>query len=91
MTMLCGGPPPPDFAEVDEWAINLVVSEGIWMNLSDVETVMAAGRLREKRMNSEHPTDTRCIAEYIADTLHVSVLTVEALLRRWDRMQAKIA
>lgn len=75
------GPRPPDFTMADHWAVDTVVTEGVRMNLSETEMIMVAGRLQDKGR----------AYETIADILHVSVRKVEALLRCWERAQARAA
>lgn len=72
-------PEPFDIKQVDEWAVRLVVREGVRMNLNPHEQVVAAASMR----------DTGIKAPEIADRMRCSIRDVQALWRRWDRVAHK--
>lgn len=72
-------PEPFDPMCVDQWAVNLVVREGVRMNLNEHERVVAAVQMR----------DTGIKAPEIADRMRCTVKDVEALWRRWARYSPK--
>lgn len=64
-----------DLSNVDHWAVDTVVTEGVRMKLSEAEYVLAAAKLRNQGKTQEQ----------IADRLHVSYRKAEALMRRAER------
>ena len=67
-----------DLDGVDEWAVDVAVREGVRMNLSEAELVMATGRLIEERGWGR---------EQVAARLHISVRKADALFKRWQRLE----
>jgi hypothetical protein len=72
------GPRPVDLATADQWAVDTVVTEGVRMNLSEAELLLATEKLRERREMS---------FEQLSVRLHVSVRKAEALVRRIERIR----
>lgn len=68
-------PEPFDMQQVDEWAVGLVVKEGVRMNLNSHERVVAAVQMRDMGIK----------APEIADRMRCTIKDVEALWRRWAR------
>lgn len=72
-------PEPFDIKQVDEWAVRLVVREGVKMNLNVHEQVVAAAQMRDMGIK----------APEIADRMRCSIKDVQAMWRRWDRVGSK--
>lgn len=72
-------PEPLDLQQVDEWAVRLVVREGVKMNLNVHEQVVAAAQMRDLGIK----------APEIADRMRCRVKDVEAMWRRWGRVADK--
>jgi len=69
-------PEPLDLNQVDEWAVKLVVHEGVKMNLNSHERVVASVQMRDLGIQ----------ATEIADRMRCSVKDVQAYWRRWSRV-----
>lgn len=69
---MSGGRKPMDLSKVDRWAVETVVSEGIKMNLSEAELVLATRMLRERGFTMQR----------VAAHLRVSLRKAETLIRR---------
>lgn len=69
------GPKVLDLEKVDEWAVGLVVREGVLMNLSRDEATIAVGRMRE--MGLPH--------QVVTARLRITVTQMEAMERRYRR------
>lgn len=69
-----------DFDAVDRWAVNLVVREGVRMNLSYAERIVAVREMSRQRLR---------VSE-MADRLRCSASDVEALLARARRMKKPV-
>ena len=72
-------PEPLDMRQVDEWAVRLVVHEGVKMNLNTHSQVVAAVQMRNNGIK----------APEIADRMRCSIKDVQAMWRRWDRVGPK--
>lgn len=72
-------PEPLDLQQVDEWAVRLVVNEGVKMNLNCHEQVVAAVKMRDSGIK----------APEIADRMRCTVKDIQAMWRRWDRVGPK--
>lgn len=66
---------PLELHTVDWWAVDLVVKEGVLMNLNATERVMAAWEMKKRGIKSGD----------IAAVLKTDQLGVEALWRRYER------
>ena len=66
-----------DFGGVDHWAIDVVINEGIYMNLSYTEKVVAANRLKDMGMQ----------AGDVAERLRCHIIEVYGMWRRWMRIK----
>lgn len=69
------GPEPIDWSQVDQWAVDLVVNEGVLMSLNRYERLVACGTMHDKGIKQER----------IAMVLRTDDKDVEAMLRRWSR------
>lgn len=69
-----------DFDNVDRWAINLVVHEGVRMNLSYTEQIIAVSEMNRQRLRVQE----------MADRLRCSTTDVEAMLARARRMKRSV-
>ena len=69
-----------DFSTVDMWAIRLVVHEGVKMNLSYEERLIAAWKMRQQGMNQRE----------IAHRLRISMNECEAICQRARRFRRKL-
>lgn len=69
-------PEPFDLESVDEWAVKIVVKEGVFVRLNPTEKIIATVLLRDDGMR----------APAIADRLHVDPKDIEAMIRRWERV-----
>jgi hypothetical protein len=67
---------PLDLHTVDRWAVDLVVKEGVLMNLNSTERVIAAWEMKQRGMSS--------VA--IGLVLKTDQIGVEALWRRYERV-----
>ena len=65
-----------DLDSVDQWAIDLVINEGIWMNLSYCEMIVAVRQL----------TDRGLSASEVAEKLRCTQVDVFNIKRRWSRL-----
>ena len=68
-----------DFSRVDTWAIGLVVNEGVRMNLSLEERVIAVREMKKLGMSQED----------MAHRLRVSINEIECLTARIKRDKTK--
>jgi len=68
-----------DPESVDEWAVDLVVKEGVLMNLNYSEKLVAAGRMSRKKMRWSEMTSR----------LRVSEEELMSLVKRAGRMRER--
>lgn len=73
-------PEPLDFDSVDEWAVNIVVREGAFINLNGTEKIVAVARMKELNLGETE----------IADRLHCEIKDVDAMFRRWRRIGERL-
>lgn len=64
-----------DLDMVDEWAVNLVVKERVWMKLNYTEKIVAVWRLRQERVSQDE----------IAHILHIPLSEVLAAIQRGSK------
>lgn len=77
---------PPDFSTCDRWAVDVVVTEGVKVNLNDDELLLAVIKLRER--------DPSMGEDAFAARLHISHQKAWAVLRRfyrWEEAERKKA
>jgi hypothetical protein len=75
---LCNVDLSPD--AVDYWAVDLVVREGVLMNLSYTEQVVAVRQMWERGITLPE----------MAVRLRCSLKDVRAMIRRWDRFRQMV-
>lgn len=66
---------PPRLADCDEWAVKVAITEGVRVNLSDDELLLAVAVLRQRDFNEEQ----------IAERLRISQQKAHATVRRYYR------
>jgi hypothetical protein len=73
------GAAPVDFSECDEWAVDVAVKEGVRINLSDTELLLAVTKMAELGWK---------ISEFdVATRLHISIQKAHAITRRYYRLR----